>query len=125
MPRILSRKLSCGILSLGCFVWATILTAHPLLNAPGFTETQGGQGGRQITVTHLGASGPGSLNAAINATGPRVVVFKVAGVIDLNKRIIRIRQPNLTIAGETAPSPGITLIKGGIPTSSPIPPESS
>jgi hypothetical protein len=90
------------------------LSAHPLLDAPGFTQTQGGAGGREIAVTHLGPTGAGSLTAAINASGPRIIVFKVAGVIDLDKRIIRIRQPYLTIAGETAPSPGITLIKGGI-----------
>lgn len=97
-----------------CLILSSVLSAHPLLQAPGFTQTKGGEGGRQIPVTHLKPTGPGSLAAALNAAGPRVVVFKVAGVIDLNKRIISIRRPNLTIAGETAPSPGITLIKGGI-----------
>jgi hypothetical protein len=42
------------------------------------------------------------------------VVFEVGGVIDLDRETIRIREPFLTIAGQTAPSPGITLIRGGI-----------
>jgi len=100
--------------SLACLLLSGVLSAHPLLQAPGFTQTKGGEGGRQIAVTHLEPTGPGSLAAALNARGPRVVVFEVAGVIDLDQRVISIRHPNLTIAGETAPSPGITLIKGGI-----------
>jgi len=100
--------------ALACLLLPGMLYAHPLLKAPGFTQTKGGGDGRRIAVTHLGPTGPGSLTAALNAAGPRVVVFQVAGVIDLDKRIVPIRQPHLTIAGETAPSPGITLIKGGI-----------
>lgn len=42
------------------------------------------------------------------------LVFDVAGVIDLGRKSIRIREPFLTVAGETAPSPGITFIRGGI-----------
>jgi hypothetical protein len=42
------------------------------------------------------------------------VVFEVGGVIDLGGRNLEIREPYLTLAGQTAPSPGITLIKGGM-----------
>jgi len=45
---------------------------------------------------------------------PRVIVFEVGGVIDLAGRALEIRNPYLTIAGQTAPSPGITLVRGGI-----------
>lgn len=77
-------------------------------------DTRGGQGGRIIRVTNLNRDGEGSLNEAIRAKGPRIVVFEVAGVIDLEGRSYGILNPYITIAGQTAPSPGITLIKGGI-----------
>lgn len=76
--------------------------------------TKGGAGGRIIRVTTLAKAGPGSLAEAIAAKGPRTVVFEVGGVIDLGRSSIDITEPHLTIAGQTAPSPGITIIKGGI-----------
>lgn len=75
--------------------------------------TKGGLNGKIIRVTNLNATGPGSLREAIEAKGPRIVVFEVGGVIDLNKGQLDVREPFLTIAGQTAPSPGITIIKGG------------
>lgn len=77
-------------------------------------RTPGGRGGRILRVTTLAPTGPGSLTAAVAAQGPRIVVFEVGGVIDLERRILEIREPYLTIAGQTAPSPGVTLIRGGI-----------
>jgi hypothetical protein len=77
-------------------------------------ETVGGRGGRIIRVTTLAADGPGSLRAALAAKGPRIVVFEVGGVIDLGRTTLEITEPYLTIAGQTAPSPGITIIRGGI-----------
>jgi pectate lyase len=61
--------------------------------------TPGGRGGKILRVTNLDADGPGSLKAALEAKGPR--------------KELDIREPNLTIAGQTAPSPGITIIRGG------------
>lgn len=75
--------------------------------------TKGGLNGKIIRVTNLNATGPGSLREAIEAKGPRIVVFEVGGIIDLNKGQLDVREPFLTIAGQTAPSPGITIIKGG------------
>jgi hypothetical protein len=69
---------------------------------------------RVIRVTNLNSEGPGSFREAVEATGPRVIVFEAGGVIDLNKSSVNIREPFVTIAGQTAPSPGITFIKGGI-----------
>lgn len=77
-------------------------------------DTAGGRGGKIIRVTTLNASGPGSLLEALETDGPRIVVFEVGGVIDLGKQEVRITKPFLTIAGQTAPSPGITLIKTGL-----------
>lgn len=77
-------------------------------------HTPGGRGGAILRVTTLAASGPGSLAAALATPGPRVVVFEVGGVIDLARTRLVIDQPFLTVAGHTAPAPGITLIRGGI-----------
>ena len=77
-------------------------------------HTPGGRGGAILRVTTLAESGPGSLRAAIETAGPRIVVFEVGGVIDLAKTRLAMTEPFLTIAGQTAPAPGITLIRGGI-----------
>ena len=76
--------------------------------------TPGGRGGEIIKVTTLAASGPGSFAEAVQKAHPRIVVFEVGGVIDLAESTVKITEPNLTIAGQTAPAPGITLIRGGI-----------
>ncbi|MBI3465239.1 MAG: pectate lyase [Planctomycetes bacterium] len=75
-------------------------------------------GGRVVEVTTLAASGPGSLAEALAAQGPRTIVFQVGGVIDLAGGRLSLRSPHATIAGETAPPPGITIIRGGFGISS-------
>src|SRR6185312_7176562 len=81
------------------------LPAFP--GAEGFgATTPGGRGGKVIVVTNLDDSGPGSFREACEADGPRIVVFGVSGTIGL-KSPITVRNPNLTIAGQTAPGDGI------------------
>jgi pectate lyase len=82
----------------------------------GWANTQGGRGGRIVKVTSLGNSGDGTLRAALAEQGPRIIVFEVSGTIDLNGQQLQIREPHVTVAGQTAPSPGITLVRGGIAT---------
>jgi hypothetical protein len=61
-----------------------------------------------LTVTNLNDSGSGSLRAALTASGPRVVIFETSGTIVLDSDIT-ISNPYVTVAGQTAPSPGITI----------------
>ena len=84
------------------------IPSFPGAEGPG-AETIGGRGGRIIEVTNLNGSGPGSLREACESSGPRIVVFKVAGIIDLAGERIEIKNPYITIAGQTAPEGGITL----------------
>ena len=64
-------------------------------------------------VTNLNDNGRGSLRACAEARGPRTCIPLVGGVIPLSKSI-RIRSPFLTLAGQTAPFPGLTLTQAGI-----------
>lgn len=108
-----------GVTFLAAFALATPgITSAQQTNFPGAAgwaaATVGGRGGRIVRVTTLADDGPGSFKAAVEAKGPRIVVFEVGGVIDMKRTTLTIREPFLTIAGQTAPSPGITIIKGGI-----------
>jgi hypothetical protein len=68
-------------------------------------------GGRVVIVTTLASDGPGSLRAALSSPGPRVVLFAVGGTVNLQSDLI-IEHGQVTIAGESAPSPGVILRNG-------------
>jgi pectate lyase len=93
----------------------TAFTGTPAFpGAEGFGAfTPGGRGGRILYVDNLNDAGPGSLRAAIEAGGPRIVQFRVGGPIELKSPIV-IRQPFLTVDGQGAPGAGITLRRHGL-----------
>lgn len=81
--------------------------------AEGFgTDTPGGRGGDVVIVQNLDAEGPGSLQDAVS--GPdRIVVFAVGGTIRITEDL-RLLSPRITIFGETAPAPGVTIVGAGL-----------
>ena len=114
-PSLRAKLWSCFLL----LMMAPALPAAEKLPAfPGAqgaaAQTPGGRGGRIVRVTTLKAAGPGSLLEALEIKGARIIVFEVGGVIDMQKHEIKLREPFVTVAGQTAPTPGITLIRTGI-----------
>ena len=98
----------CLALIIPSMAHAQTVKAFP--TAEGFgAGAVGGRGGRVIEVLNLNDAGPGSLRDAMEASGPRIVVFRVSGAITLESAI-RVSTPYLTVAGQT--SPGGVQIKG-------------
>ena len=92
-------------------LWALPFVLLVLAGTPCRAEwpTEGGGNGPTVAVTTLADRGPGSLRAALSMGGRRNIVFKVGGEIFINSPL-KIYNPYVTVAGETAPSPGISIL---------------
>ena len=95
--------------------WAAKPSDLPQAAIPAFPGAEGGgmysfggRGGNVSVVTSLADSGAGTFREACDAGGPRIIVFNVAGIIQLKDRI-RIRAPYVTIAGHSAPGDGVCV----------------
>ena len=92
--------------------WASPLPAFP--GAEGYgTQTRGGRGGIVCEVTRLDDAPsdpqPGTLRHCLAVLDePRIVVFRTGGTIVLRARILI--NPDVTIAGQTAPGDGIQIV---------------
>jgi len=116
--RVFLSSIAVGAATVSCMPPATATDngRAAFIGADGYgRHALGGLNGKIIKVTTLADSGPGSLRECIDAQGPRVCVFTVAGVIRFTTERPLIRNAYLTIAGETAPGGGITLSHIGGP----------
>ena len=95
--------------------WAATPKDLPQAEIPAFPGAEGGgafsfggRGGRVFVVTSLEDSGSGTLRAACEEGGARIIVFNIAGIIRLKSPIV-VRAPYMTIAGNTAPGDGVCV----------------
>jgi len=103
--KIMTIGILCGSLT---FVEAQNVLSFP--GAEGFGRyTTGGRGGKAYVVDKLTDDGSeGTLRYALDQKGPRYIVFKTGGTIYLESPL-KIKEGNVTIAGQTAPGDGITV----------------
>ena len=108
--RLSSRLLAVIVLAMASITMSAQQLAFPGAQGWGRFAT-GGRGGSVYHVTNLNDSGTGSLRDAVSQPN-RIVVFDVAGVINISSRITFAK--NLYVAGQTAPGEGVTVYGDGV-----------
>jgi hypothetical protein len=118
MSNVLSARVPRAAIAAAAAVLAYVPLAAAATDYGGYrpsyqgfgVNTPGGRGGAVCKVTNLNDSGSGSLRSCLEASGPRFVIFETSGTITISYPIT-VTNPYVTIAGQTAPSPGI-LVRG-------------
>lgn len=95
--------------------WSSVSQGKVLLGKPigHGAKAAGGRGGKMMAVTTLDDHVGGSLRACLEAEGRRTCIFRVAGIFRFAGKPPVIRNPYLTIAGQTAPGGGVTIAHDG------------
>jgi hypothetical protein len=105
--RVIKTLMTCIIL----LAWNLGSTLPAFPGAEGYgSQTPGGRGGKVIFVTNTNGTGAGSFQNALLTPGPRTIIFRTSGVVQLPDQIL-MENANLayvTIAGQTSPG-GITI----------------
>jgi len=99
-----------------CTLAIVLLFVMPAFGVPAFpgaegfgSQTAGGRYGDVLVVDSLADSGTGTLRAALDASGCRIVLFEIGGTIVLESSLV-IDDGCITIAGQTALGDGIEIM---------------
>ena len=113
-PRRLMKPLGLLAIAITALGAAAVQAVPVIPGAAGYgMETPAGRGGTVYKVTNLNADGSGSLKECVDGKTARTCVFEVSGIIHLTTDLT-IRNSKITIAGQTAPSPGIMIRGAGL-----------
>lgn len=107
----------------GVAKWVLALSLCPFATSPLYSQaafvgcegagcvTAAGRNGTILFVTNTNDSGAGSLRAALETSGTRTIICRVAGTIAISSSLdeITVDDPFYTFAGQTCPGGGLTV----------------